>query len=459
MEKPIVTSKKLIIKFEEAAEQVHGSVRRIVGFVQAKSLLGLFDAVDLEANPRSAKWGQVTEAIVESITRDPDIFPFKTKGILVGSSEYQALERKRYELRFSDPATEGILDGGHNMLAIGTHIVSTAVGDEKLVRKCKNWEAFKEVWRQNRTAIEAIRDELSFLVPLEILVPANLEDDAIVSEFRSELLEICAARNNNAELTTETKSNQKGFYEAIKAALPEQVAKRIEWKSNIAGGDIKVRDIIALAWIPLSRIPDLPVKAPVPQNLYRNKGECAKLFDDLMSHESISERGADGPTYTLKSEAVRSAIQVLGDVPGLYDKIYKDFPDAYNKAGGHFGRIGIVRMYDASRRTDKNRKYMRSQPTTHFTEQEVEYSYPDALIMPLVWGLSALMEFKDGKVRWRVDPARFLDRHLVEIARNYKLVLEMSRFDPNKLGKNEASYGFAVSQFETALLKDGKAAA
>jgi len=126
-----VTTKKLIIKFEDAAEQTHGSVRRIIGFVQAKSLLGLFDTVDLEANPRSAKWGQVTEAIVESINRDADIFPFKTKGILVGSSDYQALERKRYELRFSDPTTEGILDGGHNMLAIGTYIILTALGDEK----------------------------------------------------------------------------------------------------------------------------------------------------------------------------------------------------------------------------------------------------------------------------------------------------------------------------------------
>ncbi|MDW8444968.1 MAG: hypothetical protein RML45_12400 [Acetobacteraceae bacterium] len=79
--------------------------------------------------------------------------------------------------------------------------------------------------------------------------------------------------------------------------------------------------------------------------------------------------------------------------------------------------------------------------------------------MPLVWGLSALMEYRDGEVRWLVDPAAFLDRHLVDITRNYKLVLEMSRFDPQKLGKNEASYGFAVSQFETALLKGERAAA
>lgn len=452
-------SDKVIIRFEHAAEQVHGSIKRVVGFAQAKSLLPLFDAADLEANPRSAKWGPVTAAIVESIEHDPEIFPFKTKGILVGTANYEALQRQRFDLRFSDPGTEGILDGGHNMLAIGTHILVSAVDDEKLVKRIKTWDDFKTAWDDNRQAVDAIKDELTFLVPVELLVPADLEDDAVVAEFRSELLEICSARNNNAELTEETKANQRGFYEAIKAALPRGVADRIEWKSNIAGGDVKVRDIIALSWIPLSMLEGLPVKAPAPQNIYRNKGECAKLFNKLMGNEGISERAADGPTYTLHDPAVRSAIKILGDLPALYDKIYAQFPDAYNKAGGHFGRIGIVRMYDAAKRKDKNRKYLRSRPQTHFTEQDVEYSYPDGLIMPLVWGLRALMEIKGGEVRWQTDPVAFLDRHLKDIAQNYKLVLEMSRFDPQKLGKNEASYGFAESQFETALLKHEKLSA
>jgi hypothetical protein len=455
-------STKVIIKFEAVAEQVHGSVKRVLGFVQAKSMLSLFDAADLEANPRSAKWGQVTAAIIDSITRDPDIFPFKTKGILIGTADYETLQRQRFELRFDDSTTEGILDGGHNMLAIGTHILITALGDEKIIRKIKNWDNFKELWVANREAIDAIREDLTFLVPIEVLVPADLDDDAVVSDFRSELLEICAARNNNAELSLETKANQRGFYDAIKDALPKQVASRIEWKSNMAGGDVKVRDIIALSWIPLSLLKDLPpkVKAPAPQNIYRNKGECAKLFDDLMSDDGVSERSGDGPLRALHNKAVHSAIKVLGDLPSLYDKIYADFPQSYNNAGGHFGRIGIVRMYDPSKKVDKNKKYTRTQPLTHFTEQEVDYSYPDALIMPLVWGLRALMEVtEDGEVRWRTNPQAFLDRNLSTIALNYKLVLEMSRFDPQKLGKNEASYGFAESQFETALLREGKAAA
>src|SRR5262249_39230640 len=153
--------------------------------------------------PRSAKWGQVTDAIVESIRTDPDIFPFKTKGVLIGSSEYEALQRQRYELRFADPTTEGILDGGHNMLAIGTHILTTAMNDDKAARKIRLWDDFKEAWIANRTAIEAIREELTFLIPVEVLVPADLNDDGVVADFKSELLDICAARNNNAELTLE----------------------------------------------------------------------------------------------------------------------------------------------------------------------------------------------------------------------------------------------------------------
>ena len=55
-------------------------------------------------------------------------------------------------------------------------------------------------------------------------------------------------------------------------------------------------------------------------------------------------------------------------------------------------------IFDPGKRADKNRKYLRKQPETHFTEQIVEYSYPDGLIMPLVWGLRALMEVRGNDV-------------------------------------------------------------
>jgi hypothetical protein len=278
-----------------------------------------------------------------------------------------------------------------------------------------------------------------------------------VEQFKSSLREICAARNNNAELTLETKANQKGFYEAIKQALPSEIASRIEWKSNMAGGDVKVRDVVELSWIPLSLLP-LPkgVKAPPPQNLYRNKGECAALFDKLMSEDSVT-KPTNGPIHQLDNPAIESAIEVLGSLPSLYDQIYAEFPEAYKRCGGDFGRIGVVRFYEAGKRA--NPKHMRTQPRTHFTEQPIKYSYPDGLIVPLVWGLRALIRVQDGKVGWIVDPAEFIHRHLESIVGAYKLVLTMSRFDPVKIGKNEASYGIAESEFEKAMLKESAAAA
>lgn len=449
-------SDRVILKFEVLADQVHDPVKRLIGFVSARSMLGLFDAADLDANPRSAKAGPVTQAIMQSIQGDQDVFPFKTKGVLIGCADYEILQRQRVELRFNEPRQEGILDGGHNMLAIGTYILQLALGDEKAIKRIKLWDDFKQAWIENRASIDEIREELNFLVPVEILVPSSQSEEVLI-EFRSQLLDICAARNNNAELSLETKANQKGFYEEFKKALPKSIADRIEWKSNEAGGDVKVRDLVALAWIPLRLVP-LPkhVRPPSPQNIYRNKGECTKLFDDLMSDSSVS-KAVNGSMHELLDPGVRSAIRIMGDLPALYDKIYADFPAAYNKVGD-FGRMGVVRIYDPNRRTDRNRKYLRSQPETHFTEQPVRYSYPDGFIVPLVYGLLALMEVKDGQVRWKTDPKAFLDRNLSDIARAYRIVLEMARFDPQKIGKNETSYDFAVGEFEKALLKQAAVA-
>lgn len=447
----------IIVRFDTVAEQPAGPVLRIVGFARARELLQLIDAADLEANPRSAKAGPVTDDILESIDETPDLFVFKTKGILAGASSYEKLQRNRFRLTFENTKIEGILDGGHNTLAIGTHILMKALNDPSLKRKIRSWPEFKESWDENREEIEALRkikpdddeydeDALDFLVPIEVLVPSDLESEESMDAFNSSLLSICSARNNNVQLTVETKSNKKGFYEDLRAALPEDTANRVEWKTN-DGGDIKARDLIALAWIPLSTLGlDYIPKFP-PQNIYRNKGECAKLFDELMSHEDVSEPTDGEYTRKVHNNAIRSALTLAGQLPSLYDKIYKDFPYAYNENSGKFGNISVVKM--ASN--------MRSQPTTYFTDEPVDYSYPDGLILPLVYGLRALMVTKDdGRVVWAQDPHAFLDHHLSNIVRKYRVILDAYRFDPQKVGKNEGSYDLVLDAYKTELMLQSK---
>ncbi len=451
---------KIVIRFEQVAEQVEGPVRRVIGFVKAKNMLQLFDAADLEANPRSAKIGDVTDAIIESIRDTPDTFPFKTKGVLVGASNYAQLQRSRWELQFLNPTAEGVLDGGHNMLAIGLHILSFVIENPKELKRIKTWPAFKDKWREYRGAIEELRkaesegdEPLDFLVPLEALVPADLMDSDLVDNFNSSLLEICAARNNNVQLTDESKANKLGLYEDLRRALPEDISRRIEWKTN-DGGTIKVRDVLALAWIPLSVIDlptdenGVPIAPPLPQNIYRNKGQCAELFNTLMENDDVSKKSDGDYIRELTNTRVHSALQLAADLPALYDKIYADFPAAYNENDGRFGKVSVVKLAQD----------MRSKPTSPFTEKPVKYSYPDGLIMPLVYGFKALMEkADDGKVRWSEDPTKFLDENLESIVKKYRVILEALRFDPQKIGKSEGSYALVLDAFETELLKRRKA--
>ena len=141
---------ELIIRFETVDRQTEGPVTRLVGFVRARNLLPLLDAADLEANPRTAKIGPITSDIIDSIERTPELFPFKTKGILVASANCRELERRRFQMTFENPQVEGVLDGGHNTLAIGTQILAVAYGDPKAVKKIKSWPDFKAAWEAGK---------------------------------------------------------------------------------------------------------------------------------------------------------------------------------------------------------------------------------------------------------------------------------------------------------------------
>lgn len=468
---------KLIIRFTLVAEQPNSrdeerlsavasensiaGIKRYTGFVRGRDLYSLFDHVSLEANPRAAKTGVVTNAIIDSLDNTPELFPFKSKGILIGTSRYESLQRNRFELAFDEPESEGILDGGHNMLAIGVHMLSS-VASEREIGKVSLWEHMKELWEKYRKELEEVKEQFDFLVPVELLVPSDPENVEAVQKFEMSVLSICAARNNNAQLTQETKSNKLGFYTEIRERLDPQIAARVEWKSNewesSEARPIKVRDLLALAWIPLNHANDhglLPLDISVtPQNIYRNKGECSKQFDKLMLHPEVSEP-RDGPTHELINDAVESCFDILADMPKLYDKIYAEFPDSYNSNQYRFGSSSIVKIYDPARRETAKDKtgFVVSQPYTHFTNRPVTYRYPDGLIMPLVYGLKGLLAVSDGKIVWAIDPFSFIDRYLGSIAGAYRLVLDMARFDPQKLSKNQASHEFAVEQFETALIK------
>lgn len=125
-------STDIIVRFTDSYVQKLGDIKKVVGLMSPKSLIQIIDTLDLDANPRNSRLGSVTDAIQASIRADElspaqKLFPFKSKGILLASSSYEPLERGRYRLSFTPhDEVEGILDGGHNTLAIGSYILSEA---------------------------------------------------------------------------------------------------------------------------------------------------------------------------------------------------------------------------------------------------------------------------------------------------------------------------------------------
>ena len=342
------------------------------------------------------------------------------------------------------------------------YVLDLALGDEApaALKQVKLWQDFKSLWDDSIPQIKAYvaslteeDTELDVLVPVELLVPADLDDPIIADDFNRSLLDICSARNNNVQLKTEAKANQHGYFESLKKALPDHLSKEVEWRPN-EGGEIKVADLVSLAWVPLRKLMQTesfddeggkkvePVSAV---QIYSSKGECVSRFERLMSSKSVSESANNGYARELRNPKIWSAMQIAGKMPELYDLIYELFPAAYNKQDGRFGKITPVKKMNSAKSKQ-----------TKFSRKAIDWRYPDGYIIPLVVGLETLIgvDAESGKLEWKTEPVAFLKKNLDDIVGKYKGIVEMVNYDPQKVGKASAAYAAASDAIELSLLKN-----
>ena len=223
-----MSRKSFIIRFADACIQPKedtdnlSSVCRVVGTVEMKHLIPLFQESALDPNPRSARVNRVTSDVLRSLETTPELFVNKSKGVLLGTSDYEALQRNRFRVSFRNPQVEGILDGGHNMLAIGLFMLKMLM-DEREIKRIKSWDDLIKIWPEYEKELESRAEDLTVLIPVEMLVPARKDEDTI-DAFHSALVDICSARNNNVQLPNEAAANKKGFFDELKEQVPVSVA-------------------------------------------------------------------------------------------------------------------------------------------------------------------------------------------------------------------------------------------
>jgi len=368
---------------------------------------------------------------------------------LIASKSCEALDRDRFKLEFTEPDIEGVLDGGHNMLATAIFMVATAAKSlNESPPKIKTWDDLIPEWDKYREVIESIIEEFRFYMPVEIKYAKDNAEG--VDLFSTSILDISQARNNNRELALEAKSNKAGHYEYLQKALDPNISKDVEWRTN-SGGRLRVREIVALATIPLSKVQaDIPELRKIsPVMIYRNKGFCLKIFESLMNNDQVAKQV--GPIRQLHHDEIKSALNLMSEIPELVDWIYSEFPAAYNNVSSRFAGISSVRVYHPGKKDYDSKKHIRTRPKTRFYQHEVKYDYPDGFITPLIWGLSELIESDGKKLSWKVNLKGFFEEHFEQLMTVYYGMIQMASYDPQGVGKNAASYSLIAQLIRSNL--------
>jgi hypothetical protein len=438
------------------------SMKRAVGFVNINQLLPILDSRALAPNPRSAKRNAIIEGILGTLNDDPELFRFKSKGLLISSHKVEELQRSRFRVTFEKEFVDGVLDGGHNLFAIGLFVLTQILGDKE-IKQIRNWDELDQMWAAHRDEIEALDFDPENLISIELLYPSSSEE-AQQEAFDRAAFDISQARNANTEVDSEAFQNKLGFYDVLKGSLPAELSRRVEWKPGVVeekdAKPISPRDIVALAWIPLNLANEndlLPTSISVlPQNIYRNKQECSDKFNALMKRDDVTQPigGQAGQARQLMHPTVMSCLQIAGDLPRLYDLIYEYFPAFYNNGKHKFGRRNVVKMYDPEKLKQLKADgkdpsgYTGIRPVTPFFQKmsrDMKWRYPEALIIPFVTGLSTLMKIVDDEVVWATDD---IDRTVLEKLKKaaplFDGLLDAYGWDPQRFAKSQSTHDQAA---------------
>ncbi len=415
-------------------------INKIISSISPATLIRLVKFADNKINPRTASVNAITTSIYETLDKSPELFWYKTKGILIATKECQLLDRNRIKLSFDQPAYEGIMDGGHNTFAIARFIIDKLFGI-----KFKKWDECKNYWNKNFDDIikkfKEVENEprFQFSIPVEILYP----NDSVGSleDYYDAIAEICSARNNNIQLKETAKGNQVGCYDYLKEHLSRY---SIIWKTGDTGS-IKSEDVIAMADIPLyflqveGLLPEEGIRKFNRVNLYSQKGQCISFFNEIIKNPkfSIEEKGK----FILKSDLIKSALKMTEDIMKLFDQLYINFPALYNKNNGSFGRIVEV----------KNKK---SKVRFKTINKDCDYTYPDGYIYPLISGIIKFMIYDDATntIQWRINPSskEFKVENLNIM--KYTGWIKQLDYNPQKVGKTNLMYLEADEVFNAYMI-------
>ena len=380
------------------------SFRRIEGPFDesiARTYIAIIRVADLTSeiqgwrkiNARDANPSSGTsKKIKRSFEENPEMFLYRNRGLTL-LTDKASFDNKTCEvtLEMSDPTRNGLLDGGHTYRVLMDFVENTSEEERANIVGC---------------------------VRMEIIEGITNLDDAI---------SIVHARNTSAPVKEESLAELLGLFAPIKEVLAgKPYADRIAYKEYELDADGEPKDIDIKEVLSYLACFDAEVftREKHPILAYSGKTEVIKHF-------------------TSNKDRMCKYVHLLPAILELRDEIYARLPDSYD---GHFGKLTGV--------TYTGNKPRMIPEELSFSGKESKYRIPSSFIYPILAAFRNLVRITGDNTEWKEEPIKFYRSIEKELAsRVCGQALELR--NPNKLGKDSATWGRCFDLVELETLRRG----
>lgn len=362
----------------------NGKSKKYVFYVKVDDVM---EGIPMATNPReqSLKSG-VAAAITESLLSNDGFFHLKNRGIVLSADSVHYDNRhNRVTINFADEQAHGNIDGGHTYKIVCEH-------------KGENIEQYVQF--EVMTGVEDIIENLA------------------------------EARNTSVQVDAKSMAELAKKFDPIKEALEGMpFYERIAFKQNQLIYDenskkmkmIDAREVVSII----------------------NMFNLEHYSDTVHPIQAYSSKAKMLDIYLNNPEDYRKYVNVIPDIFELYDVIEVEFAEAYNEAGGRYGRKKYS-GYKDGKVVGKSK----------FNMQEIKYKIPDGLLYPVLAAFRTRLVYnvETQKYEWKnkVAPIDIWSECKNDVTTNIMNFASAIGDNPNAVGKDSNIWNLA---YMTLLLR------
>lgn len=362
----------------------NGTSKKYIFYVKVSDVP---DGIPMATNPREQSLkSAVATGITESLLSNDGYFHLKNRGIVLSAEDVHYNNRTGIAtVIFSDELCHGDIDGGHTYKILCEH------REEKL----DQYVQFEVM-----TGVEDIIEDLA------------------------------EARNTSVQVDVKSMAELRKNFEPVKEALEGMpFFERIAFKQN------QVRQNEAG-----KRMPMIDAREVVAIIMMFNMEQYGGGKHPIQAYSS---KAATLEEYLKDPDLTRKYVNVIPDIFDLYDTVECEFADAYNEAGGRYGRKKYS-GYKEGKTVGKSK----------FGLRDLAYKIPDGLIYPTVAAFRTLLTYNAStdKYKWKngVSPIDMWEKHKRELVGKIMNFAAAIGDNPNAAGKDANTWDMSYMTLQLA---------